>query len=283
MKDKEYIAAITKQYKKSIRIILDKIAYNFASTLPEATYQEVVDKVLYIMYRNWKGDYIDKIAPTVDKWTQHLYRRYRSDKGVLGAMVKPPKVNYSLSDFRAMAYFKDSDNFYLGRFITDQSTTKKITQYIKKEYLEQGGEIGRSPEMIQKFKDNFGDVLDGEDWKIRRVIDTTVSRMRTTGAVHYMVQAGVEEYEVVEAMDSLTCGYCSEMNGKTFSISRTYERVENLDFGDGSGMRNEFPFATSVFKNPEDMQGMTPLELQQAGLDMPPYHPACRGTIVASI
>lgn len=279
--EEKYIAEITKKYKSAVSKVVSKIAKNFAETLPEDTYQEVVEKVLYIIYSNWKASFIDKIDSTVKKWTKFLYKKYRKDSSVLAGLEKIPKVSYSLSDYRAIEFFKDSDNFYLGRFITDESTTRKITEYIKKEYLENGGEIGRSDKMIEKFKENFAGVLDGEDWKIRRVLDTTVSRMRVTGALHYMEQAEVTEYEIVEVMDSHTCAFCTHMNGKRFSVAESYSKVENLNFGDGSILKEQFPFVTSVFKKPEDMDGLSASELSARGISMPPYHPSCRGTIVA--
>lgn len=279
--EEKYIADIVKKYKSAVSKVVSKIAKNFAETLPEDTYQEVVDKVLYIIYNNWESSFIEKIGPTVEKWTSFLYKKYRKDSSVLSGLEKIPKVSYSLSDYRAIEFFKDSDNFYLGRFITDDSTTRKITEYIKKEYLENGGEIGRSEKMIEKFKENFAGVLDGEDWKIRRVIDTTVSRMRVTGALHYMTQADVTEYEIVEVMDGHTCPYCTQMNGKRFSVADSYSKVENLSFGDGSILKERFPFITSVFKKPEDMGGLNSKELSARGVSMPPYHPSCRGTIVA--
>lgn len=279
--EEKYIAEITKRYKDAVRKVATKIVKTFASTLPESTYQEVVDKVLYIIYNNWESSFIEKIDPTIRKWTKFLYQKYRKDKSVLSGLKNIPKVSYSLSDYRAIEFFKDSDNFYLGRFITDESTTRKITAYIKKEYLENGGEIGRSDAMLKKFKENFEGVLDGEDWKIRRVIDTTVSRMRVTGALHYMAQAEVTEYEIVEVMDSHTCEYCKHMNGKKFSVAESFSKVEDMDFGDGSILRERFPFVTSVFKKPEEMDGLSASELSAKGVSMPPYHPSCRGTIVA--
>lgn len=279
--EEKYISEITTKYKNAVRKVLTKIVQNFKDTLPESTYQEVVDKVLYVIYSNWEAEFINKINSTVQKWTKFLYKKYRKDSSIFGDMENIPKVSYSLSDYRAIEFFKDSDTFYLGRFITDESTTRKITEYIKKEYLENGGEIGRSQEMLDKFKENFGDVLDGEDWKIRRVLDTTVSRMRVTGALHYMEQAEVTEYEIVEVMDSHTCEFCKHMNGKRFSVADSYSKVENLDFGDGSILREQFPFVTSVFKKAEDMDGLSAKELAAKGISMPPYHPSCRGTIVA--
>lgn len=280
MERNNYIKAINKLYVKAVKRIVKRIANNFANTLPEASYQEVVDKVLYVIYLNWDKEFVNEITPSVNKYVNSIYRKYRKDKKPLKGLKKIPKPDFNLSDIRALKYFSDNDNFYLGRFITDDSTTRKITEYIKETYLENGGEIGRSKEYLNKFKNEFAEVLIGEDWKIRRVLDTTVSRMRNIANINYMQQAEVTEYEIVEVMDNRTCGYCQVMNGKKFSVQEQYNRTKNLEFK-GDEVKQEFPFITSVFRSPADLKELTAKQLSNVKITAPPYHPACRGRIIA--
>lgn len=277
-----YLSSIRNKFTNAVRRIGGKLIDNFSNSFPVISYQEIVDKALYVLFGNWNNDFITEIEPDVRDYTQGIYRRYRYDKGIFSNVDLPiAQVSFTLSDIRAIEYFRQSDMFYLGRFITDDDTIRRVTEFIRNEYLENGSPIGKSPEQISKFREAFEGVLEGEDWKIRRIIDTTVSRMRVTANLHYMKQAGVNEFEVLEVMDELTCPYCRAMNGKIFGVDEVYSKVENMNFESGASVKREFPFITSVFNNADRLDGLTSQQLFNMNITVPPYHPHCRGTLSA--
>ena len=275
-----YEAAVQRQYKQFTKKAADDLVKSLVASFPEADVQRVVDKALYIVFRNFKSDFATKIKGTISKYVNDIYKGYRADKTPLRSIPSIPAPTFGMPDHRAVQFFQTSDNFYLGKFITDDDTKKRITEYIKKEYIEQGASIGKSPTEINAFKMAFNGVLNGEDWKIRRVIDTTVNRMRNVGAVQYMRQAGVTTFEVIGAMDNVTCSYCEAMQGQQFDVEAAAGKYDALSFSTDT-LPDQFPFLTAIGKDADAIGKMSSDELQAAGIDLPPYHPACRDSIIA--
>src|SRR5690606_34172565 len=133
-----------------------------------------------------------------------------------------------LKDIRTMDYFKNSDKLYLGKFITDDDTKKRITAFIKEQYLENGVPLGNNTEVLEAFKKQFEGVLEGESWKIVNVLSTTVNKMRNYAALNYMEQAGVEKFEVRGVPDRLQCGYCASMQGRQFTLSKAMGKMNSM-------------------------------------------------------
>lgn len=132
----------------------------------------------------------------------------------------------------------------------------------------------------------FPELLKGEDWKIQRVINTSVNKMRNFGAVAYMNQAEVEHFIIRGVNDSRQCPYCAALQGKKFSVSKAFEKIEKATQSEPELIKEDTPFATSVFAGQEgidELEGLTAEEIQDKGIDAPPFHPNCRDTIVADI
>ena len=267
------------KYQNAIKASAANVVFTLANTLPEAGVQEIVDKVLYTTFLGWDKEFLQKIKPQVQKWTAKLYKEFRTDKAIFGDANNIPSAKFSLPDTRAMEFYAQADNFYLGKFITDPDTKKKVADFIADEYLKGGGAIGRDSASLQKFKEAFTDVLAGEDWKIRRIVDTSVNRMRSSGSVQYMRQAGVETFKIVGVMDRLTCPYCESMHGRHFSVTKFAEKVDTLSFSPDS-LPDQFPFITGMYAA-EDLDSVSIEELESKGIGLPPFHPHCRDSIVA--
>ena len=279
---KAYLGDIKGRYSKSVKAITKIIAKELSKIGQGASLEMVQDSILYHLYRNWNATFTSGASKDINKWISTAYDTFRKDKGIFGTKAgEVPKGTYSTVDFRAIQYYKDNDKFYLGKFITDDDLKKKITAYIKDKYILNNMPIGNNEDAIADFKDEFGDILEGQDWKLRRIIDTTVSKMRNTAAVNYFGQAQVEEYEIVGVNDRLQCPYCASLQGKRFSVSRAIGSVDSLVQSDPQFVRQESPFLTSLFKKPEDMAALTGEQLQDKGWHLVPAHPACRDTIVA--
>ena len=201
---KAYLGDIKGRYSKSVKAITKIIAKELSKIGQGASLEMVQDSILYHLYRNWNATFTSGASKDINKWISTAYDTFRKDKGIFGTKAgEVPKGTYSTVDFRAIQYYKDNDKFYLGKFITDDDLKKKITAYIKDKYILNNMPIGNNEDAIADFKDEFGDILEGQDWKLRRIIDTTVSKMRNTAAVNYFGQAQVEEYEIVGVNDRL--------------------------------------------------------------------------------
>lgn len=234
--------------------------------------QDLQDQVLSILYAKWKPNFIDKIVDIVTKNVNDFYVKHRSDASVLGALKDIPEPEITKQDNKIMDYLANTDNIYLGKFITDDDTQSRIKAFIS----EAANSKGTNTATVNKFKKEFPKLLENEGWKIQRIVETTTSKTRNYGNLAYMEQAGVETFEVIEVMDRITCPYCQSMNGTTFQVD---EAASNIDtFAKENLMPN---FATS-FKL-DEFQKMDSKTKMSNGVFSPPFHPFCRGRLVAVI
>lgn len=274
-----YTGVVKKQYSAAVAVIVSKVAADL-SELPEtATLQEVQDSVLTTIYRSWKKTFADKNAGFINEFVKESYTFFHNDKAsFFKDPNNVPKIDLNLKDFKTIDYYKDSDKLYLGRFITDEDTKARVTNFIKEKYLDESLP-NNNPDVAADFKTEFGDTLVAEDWKIDRIVNTTLNGMRNTAAVNYMNEAGVETFTVIDVNDDLECDYCAEMGGRTFSVSKAIQQVDSLISSDPDEVDDRSPFLTSY--SVDDVSNMSDADLQDAGFDLPSYHPNCRCTIQA--
>ena len=197
------------------------------------------------------------------------------------SMFEIPESVFTMLDARALEYLQSLDQIWLGKFITDEDTLKRITRWIEKEMVGKNLTLGRDGEAVKSFVDRFIDEVKLESWKIRRIIETTANKVRNTANLMYINQAKVEKYEVVEVLDKRTCGWCRHMHGKIFSVSTTLRKLENATNRPQSEIASVTPFATTV--NLEDFTNLSAIELQTMGHDVPSFHAHCRGRVVGVI
>jgi hypothetical protein len=285
----KYFGDLSGEYGKAAEKAGSQIASLLFDMGDGASLQEVTDKVLASLYTNWDENFGKGKKKIVKKYIAEIYDSFRKDKNAFGGKKKItldgvatdiPEATFNLIDFRTIEYYAASDELYLGKFITDSDTKKKITQFIKTEYLEGNTPIGKNQAAMNKFRANFKDVLVGEEWKIERVISTTVNKMRNYGAVQYMSQAGVQKFKIVGVTDRLQCEYCAELQDKEFAVEKEVERISTVVQSEPELISQDSPFVTSLFKNAEEMRSFTDEQLQDLGVSIP-AHPRCRDQYIA--
>jgi len=298
---REYAKSLGITYDEAIGKITNKVANGLMQFNEGVPLEMVVDNAIYNTFLGFQKHFSIPVQKVVKGWIGGIYKYYREKTSIFGADFKPPKPIYNLKDFRTIEYYKKSDSFYLGKFITDADSKRSITEFIKKAYLEEGTPIGRDPLAIVEFKKKFADVLKGEDWKISRIVNTTVNRMRNTAAINYMNQAEVLEFEIVGIPDKLQCAYCASMQGKVFSVERSLQQIEALEETPPESVAAVSPFLTSVFY--EDAQDWEVVEREgrpnyfkelkemddsliqdeMGGGGYPPFHCNCRCQAIAKL
>lgn len=277
-----YLSQITTEYRKAV----DKASYKVAQVLTRmgeaATPEQISNAVLFTLYSEWDRTFTKSQQKYIRKWVNDIYRTFRKDNSYM------PKATasavFDLFDLRALNYFESSDEVYLGKFITDTDTRKRITDFIKQSYLRDGTPIGNNPEAIAAFRSNFTDLMYLEDWKIRRVIDTSVNKMRNVGALSYMKQAGVASYQIRGVRGGNQCGYCAHLNGKTFAVEQAFDQAEKMVQGFPQLVGADMPFVTAVYKGSDGLErfkGLSSSQIQASGIHIPSFHPFCRCVIVA--
>lgn len=282
----QYYAQTAANLSKASKRIAKLLANDLAALGNGVSQQQVTDRVLYTLYSNWGMLFGAAQTAIVNKWVKEIHTYLRKDLAIFKNWTKfdpknPPKSVFGVLDYRVMSYYAKSDVLYLGKFITDEDTKKRVLQYIKDKYIGQNLPIGKGAEAyLSQFKKEFEDLLVGESWKVTRIISTTVNRMRNTAAAMYMADAGVERYEVQGIPDRLQCAWCSSLQGKKFSVVTSKANIEQLSQSDPSTIASVRPFIVSQLKA-DDVKDKSGEELQALGFDIPPFHPHCRDVIVA--
>lgn len=277
----KYLRATKDKYDLATKKTARQIAQTLSALPLSATETEAIDATFLSLYKNWGDNFTKPQKAVVNKFVKDIYSFYRSDKSIFDKKDGVPEATFNTLDFRSIEFYKKSDTLYMGKFITDEDTKKKITEFIKRNHLNGDLPIGNNKELMSAFKKELGGVLEGEEWKLRRIISTTVNKMRNTAAVNYMNDAEVSEFEIAGVNDRLQCGYCAALQGKKFSISKAMDNIMSMTKKSPSELDETSPFITSVYKKPSDMAGVSSEELQKNGIGMPPFHANCRDTIVA--
>lgn len=290
----EYFNDTVGNYRRAI-VKVSKIVSNLFKNYNEATGIDRIKEDVYLsILRNWEDQFITKQSTTSADNIEKIYSYFRKDRKVFGnkthfskqvgqfAEGDPiPEATFELLDFRTIDYLSESDSLYLGKFITDESTKKKIERYLEEKYIAGDLPLGNDPKVLNKFQNEFEKVLNLETWKIRRVIDTTVNNSRNDANVMYMNQANIEKYEIIEIVDQLTCDWCAYMNGMQFSINNAVSKIQNkVDVGP-ENVSLISPFATSI--PIDEFKKLSDAEIQGKNITTPSYHPSCRGRTVAVI
>lgn len=289
---KNYYKKIYEKYSKFIVKAASHAIETIQGMDSSAPLENVQSSVYLSILQDWETYYKTKIGQIVENNIDKIYSHYRKDRSIFpgqegfaksrasldGDFIIPEAV-FGLDDFRAIEYMAQSDTMYLGKFITDESTKKKIYKYLEESYINGDMPFGKDEKVINKFKNKFNKTFDFESYKIRRIIDTSVNNIRNDANIQYMYQAEVSEYEVIEIGDRLTCDYCNFMDGMVFDVKKAVNKISNKIGSLPEEVKNISPFVTTY--KIDEFTEMSPEDLQSSGFSTPAYHPNCRGRIVA--
>lgn len=290
---KNYFNATMKNYRRSLTKISKSVGKSF-ETMDENTPLHVIQDEVYLkILTEFDNEFVPRQQRISENNVDKIFSHFRKDKSIFGVDENGfskqqfaddfiiPEAIFDLDDFRTIEYLAQSDAMYLGKFITDQSTKKKVYQYIEQQYIKGYLPFGAEPKVIKQFQNKFEKFLELEAWKIRRVIDTSISNSRNDANVLYMSQAQVDEYEISEIVDKLTCDWCRRMNGVKYSVSTAKTKISNKVNVGPENVNRVSPFATSIPL--DEFEGLTDTQISNRGITTPAYHPSCRGRIIAVI
>lgn len=292
-----YVNKIESIFNSAVAEIAEMAGAKLQGMNPGASVSQVQEEIYMVILTKWENEFVIPMQDESAKQVRKLYDLFRRDKSIFRKSVNKakqgqvrtsitfaatdvdiPEPSFKLSDYRTIEYMEQHDSMYLGKFITDDDTKKRIYKYIKDKYIGEGLPIGKSDAAIAEFVKEFKKELKLESWKIRRVIDTSVIKMKSFGNLRYMDQAEIEKYEVVEISDNLTCGYCNSMDGRVFSVKNAVSKIDAEMAAGPENINQVAPFATTIKLS--DFEKMSDEELESAGILKQPFHPHCRGRLL---
>jgi len=105
-----------------------------------------------------------------------------------------------------------------------------------------------------------------------------ISRMSTAGFMQQAQASGIKIYRISEVMDAATCPICAEMHNKTFDVSDGVAQSGAIMAAtDPESLRSIAPFPSQSKANVKAISNMSSSQMVGGGLNLPPYHPNCRG------
>lgn len=275
----QYLSGMFGKYEKSTRRMSIRVSKALAKMV-NPTLDEVKDAILSQIYIEFEGMFSAGRKRLIEKYISQMFREAKSQ----ALMAYPSSIKspvFNLLDFRAMDFFARHDNFYLGKFIQDESTRNSLSKWIEEKFIADDLPFRDRRAVAEAFKKDFAGRMNLEQWKIFRIIATTVNRLRNAASLSYMNDALITQYTIFGVSDRLQCKYCAALQGKVFTVSKAMSKLNELVNSDPAMTPAITPFINSIFKKPEDMQGLTSEELEAAGISIPPFHGHCRDRIAA--
>jgi len=286
----DYNSEVNRKYSVAIERALPGMRRAIAALPENASQQRIENIVVFYLIKDWDKNFTKRIDTDIRKNVKEAYNIYRKDKKVFQdaegfgkstqKLFTIPEASLDLLDFRTIEYLQDLDRVFLGKFITDPDTMTRVTRFIEEAYVSDNSPLS-SPENLNKFMEDFGELVNNESWKARRIIETTINKARNYANVMYINQAEIKKFEVVEVVDQLTCQWCAYMDGQELEVVTEVEKIKDLNTGEITDIASKAPFATSI--PIEQFEAMDAQAIQAAGIGTPPNHCHCRGRIVAVI
>jgi len=286
--NRRYVNSVRSQYSKYSKQsseILKKRTQNFNETTSKRQWE---DAVLFAALTPWNEFFTNEIEDEIEKYVSGVYEFFRKDDSVFTkaenfkkteSFFEIPEGLLDAQDVRLIEFLKSIDRFYLGKFITDDDTIRRVKDWIAFKFENDELPIGPDSPAVEDFTNDFSNQLNLEQYKIRRIIETTMNKSRSFASVKFMDQAEVSQYEVVEVLDSNTCQWCAHMDGMKLEISNAKTSMERQLKSGPQSVPNISPFATSI--DIDTFRGFSSNDIQNAGVNVPAYHPHCKGSIVA--
>jgi phage gp29-like protein len=219
------------------------------------TEEEFTSKTYAILQENYSGISRDDVRRAITP----VYSFYRlSDKSAWMGATPAVGISFDSVDRGTIEALGKIDTYYLSKFIENQDMQGPVMKFVQEKYLEQGeGLFGRgSADAIGNFRAQFaGQLAHLEDWQIRRIIDTSVTRMRSLGDLRQAVRAGAE-MRVYVTRGERACDICRPRHGEVIKAQKM--EVQML----------------TAAKDPEKFGVFN---------EVPPFHPNCVCRLVMNI
>lgn len=105
-----------------------------------------------------------------------------------------------------------------------------------------------------------------------------ISRLSSAGFLSEASHRGIKQYRISEVMDAATCPICAEMHNKHFPVSDGLALSTSImQATDPESLKSIAPFPSQSAANVKAVGSMSQGQLTGAGMNLPPYHPNCRG------
>ncbi|MCK9568853.1 phage head morphogenesis protein [Candidatus Pacearchaeota archaeon] len=203
-------------------------------------------------------------------------KSYGAGKMIVTEAMPSIDISFGLVDKTAVNWLTDHHLYWIGNYY-DKNLSGAIANTVA-EGMAQG--LGRKE--IGKMLGNFFEDYPGVPMKPANywqgLAANAMSRSRNFGAIGGFDEAGFKDFEIFSAGDEKVCDVCSEMDGKEFSVASAMgQRQQLMNCSDPETVKMVAPWPSI-----DQITNRSSMELQAAGIGMPPYHWSCRCGIIAA-
>jgi len=202
-----------------------------------------------------------------------IYTFYRMSDTSLWGDTPPVRPDLTLPDKRAQDFLSRMDEIFFSEYLDNEPLKEQMKTYLRDEVIEKG--IQASDAVFDKFQDRWEDL---SEHQVRRIVDTSLTRVRTFAHIRRMKEAGIRELEIFEIMDRITCGRCREQDGKIVRVAMADEIVEQALNLPPEEFKERYIKGVPTEK---ELMTTSMEDLVRKGKGIPPIHPHCRGRVRA--
>lgn len=171
------------------------------------------------------------------------------------AIVMPLVTSEGMKQYLMSRMIEGIEPTELSSFSIDETQMKRYRQYLTKvgksysedtqasikKVLEDG--IGNKLP-AQEVKKNLANVMNTDEWRVKRLALTETNRAGNNGSVYAMEQVAKESKTKINKIwqaQNGACEYCRAMHGKKVGVSETFvAKGEEIEGADGGKMKNNF-------------------------------------------
>jgi len=149
---------------------------------------------------------------------------------------------------------------------------------IKKSRIDGAFEVKKEDTILRPFQSFAEDA----DASLKMASQLHTSRLSSIGFTAEADIRGVARYKINEQLDIKVCPVCAEMHGKVFEVEAARESLETIiGVSDSEELKTLQQWPSQDTKSVEALKVMSANDLVKKNWHLPPYHPYCRGLLVA--
>jgi len=202
---------------------------------------------------------------------RQIFAFYRLDDKSLFDPNSPLSFSFDTVDDRALGFLEKLDQFYMGKYVKNNGVRSPMVTFLKEHYLEKGKSVF-DPDTLAKFRGVFQDkMIDLSQAQVRRIVNTSVSRLRNWGHVGQLFEAGIKTAKYYNPAP--IAEICRYLNGHSINVPNLREGLQTLSL-----------------MTPQEFEGwLHPIGVSSAadmnafalsGEGMPPFHPECKTELI---
>lgn len=213
------------------------------------------------------------ITDLIKENIKSIYEFYRLTDDSVWQDLSPIKTSIQQPDVRAQEFLSRLDDIYFSDYVQNQDFRKQLTDFLRDDVLENGLQA------TDAVLDRFGNEWAGQsDMQVRRIIDTSLTRVRTFAHIRQLRQSGIKKFEVIEIMDRITCPLCREADSRVVETAAADEIIDSALSLSAEEFQSRY-ISKSVSESELLISSLA--DLMHSGHGFPPFHPCCRGCIRA--